>query len=75
MLESLTKLWSDITIRKRQDAFRAGLMVALKGEHLRGPRYVVLHAGSVQGFIRNAKYLFFPQKNLWTTMVLSLIHI
>ena len=55
--------WTDTTINSHRDAFLSDLTTGLKAPTLRGPRFVMLHAGSKEGFIKNAELTFLAKKN------------
>ncbi|KAG5896927.1 hypothetical protein JTB14_028155 [Gonioctena quinquepunctata] len=48
---SVKNEWKDTTIKKLRDAFVKGLTTGLKAPIQRGPRSVLLHAGTEEGFV------------------------
>ncbi|KAG8239093.1 hypothetical protein J437_LFUL011701 [Ladona fulva] len=55
------KLWQDCYIKSSKQAMLEGLSIDLKRPTGRGPRFVILSAGSDQGFVENAR-LVYPAK-------------
>lgn len=59
---TISKIWKDKTINTPKDAFLAGLTTGLKEPTERGPRFVIVHAGSERGFVKNGQLVFLAKK-------------
>ncbi|KAG8239702.1 hypothetical protein J437_LFUL019393 [Ladona fulva] len=53
----------------KHQAQLAGLSTGLKIPRGRGPRFVILHAGSARGFVEGAKMVYLANKGQGTTMM------
>lgn len=58
-----TKVWTDTKISNVRQAFNEGLTTGIKPPTSRGPRYVLLHAGSKNGFVKGAEMTFLAKKS------------
>lgn len=52
------KVWVDTTITSKRNAFLRGLTVGLKNPSGKGKRYVIVHAGNEEGFVKGAALVF-----------------
>ncbi|KAG5889976.1 hypothetical protein JTB14_020264 [Gonioctena quinquepunctata] len=59
---SVKKEWKDTTIKNPRDVFVKGLTTGLKAPTQRGPRFVLLHAGTEEGFVDGAELTFLAIK-------------
>ncbi|KAG5880079.1 hypothetical protein JTB14_011582 [Gonioctena quinquepunctata] len=59
---SVKKEWKVTTIKNPRDAFVKRLITGLKAPTQRGPRFVLLHAGTEEGFVDGAELTFLPKK-------------
>lgn len=60
---TVNKEWTDTTVESHRDAFVRGLSTGLKAPTSRGPRFVLVHAGSKNGFVAGAELTFLAKKN------------
>lgn len=60
--EASSRIWKDQNIKTPKDAFLAGLTTGLKDPTQRGPRFVIVHAGSKHGFVEKAQLVFLAKK-------------
>ncbi|KAG5898160.1 hypothetical protein JTB14_034015 [Gonioctena quinquepunctata] len=59
---SVNKEWKDTTIKNPRNAFVKGLTTGLKALTQRGPRFVLLHAGTGEGSVDGAELTFLAEK-------------
>lgn len=52
-----SKVWADTTIKSAKDAFLRGLTVGTKNPDGNGPRLIVLHIGSDDGFVDDGAFI------------------
>jgi transposase len=60
---SVSREWKDKTVTSARDAFIKGLSTGLKHPTQRGPRFILVHAGSENGFVNGAEMFFLAKKN------------
>lgn len=63
-----SRVWRDVTVKTTRDAYLTGLMTGLKEPTQTGPRFVILHAVSQCGFVKEAKLVFLAKKERRTSM-------
>lgn len=55
---TVSKVWTDTTVKSAKQAFRDGLTSGLKNPSGKGKRLIVVHIGSDTGFVEDAELLF-----------------
>ncbi|KAG8238291.1 hypothetical protein J437_LFUL017046 [Ladona fulva] len=61
---TVSKELKDVNIKTKHQAQLAGFSTGLKIPRGRGPRFVILHAGSARGFVDGAKLVYLAKKRL-----------
>jgi len=61
--DCVDRVWVDITIQSKQDAFNKGLTTGPKNPTCKGQRLIVLHIGSDMGFLEGGLLCFVSKKN------------
>lgn len=62
--QCLNNVWQDKTIQSTRDAFMKGLSTGVKNPSGAGERLIILHAGSINGFVNGVGRVFKSKKTI-----------